>query len=543
MPIRESHWYSRNEGGPYPIDQRAVGVDDDGKVLPFNILVDCSLRWPLTEGQRAFVSSWFRSENILSLTFSGCDSVTAPTKIVPLAAVTITKPIRTGFKYPVQPLVPGTGGWVVFGSGVDEETTLRMVCSSPSLSVLSAKAARPYRPWPIPYIKNLISEKPLRGVVRLTGSPPLEVVQEWIEIDNKLRRCLVFRLADDPSKEPEAVTTVFQDYVGPCGKRPESGTCDDPQPIEFVSGVPPDCNGVLTLRFEGCARISRIVGHCGALIDCRMGLRNTCPLPDLPDSEGSIPDVYDPIPPPTVTPGPPWSPGGFYPPSPDGPGVPFSDCFRNGFQFWEILSGTWFTEDDDSDLARECGFSSESSAGSWSSWVSTDGNVAVSGSGQERLLLWKSSDPVGWPRLYSTHVSIDDMVSLDPIEAGLMVNVHQKPEFPGKRFFWAALANWQLGKFRIVYFNGTSYSIYAEANCYGLVPGVWYEISFAAHPGPNSSAVIAAVLRRAWPPPSSILAIMGPFGLNSYGVPTGRAGLVARCSDVKFSFFKAVEAV
>jgi hypothetical protein len=113
-----------------------------------------------------------------------------------------------------------------------------------------------------------------------------------------------------PATTGSSRTNVFEAYCGPCAGRPESHTCGDPQPIEQLGGVTPDCCGNISLVFQGCATISDTnlaieidpetslsIGDSpcqGVIIDCNLGLSDACLTPDrLPDEDGRLPNEYD----------------------------------------------------------------------------------------------------------------------------------------------------------------------------------------------------------------------------------------------------------
>jgi hypothetical protein len=113
-----------------------------------------------------------------------------------------------------------------------------------------------------------------------------------------------------PASTGSQRNNVFETYAGPCAGRPESYTCGDPQPIENIGGVIPDCCGNITMVFRGCATLSNAdlayeldpetslsIGErltSGVVIDCNLGLSDACLTPDrLPDEDGVLPNEYD----------------------------------------------------------------------------------------------------------------------------------------------------------------------------------------------------------------------------------------------------------
>jgi hypothetical protein len=291
MPIRNQHWYNLNEAIDFPIDDRATAIDDAGARLPSNILVDLSLRWPAEKGSRAFIGGVTVSANAVSVTILACQDETSTGGFVPLAAVTVRKPVDESRQYAIVPLLSGVAGWIAFGSGVAENAanaTARF--STPRQSLLAARTARPYRTPTVSGVRSSLSGTPLTGVVKLQAEPPLKLSKQERVIEGKLRDCIVVELADDGGAPED---NVFERFIGPCAKRPESGTCER-TPIEYVNAVGPDCNGVLTLEFVGCALPSRMLTPRAIVLDCGLGLSSACNKPYLPDENGNLPgDIGD----------------------------------------------------------------------------------------------------------------------------------------------------------------------------------------------------------------------------------------------------------
>ena len=295
MSIRNTHWYSLNASRSYPVDETASCLSDEGERLPEDILIDLRLRWSRYLGQYAFLSAVSVTPYAVSLTFQADDVFEGSEAVAPLAAVTVPLlGLQEGRAYAVTPFVPGVYGYVAFGGGVGRPYTGRF--SSPAQAWLAPRAARPCTFSSISGVRTINSGTPLTGVIRLRGQHPIEVVAESREIGGEEQDVIVVRLVGDP-QSPE---NVFESFAGPCGKRPESRNCGDPQPIEYINAVAPDGNGVLTLEFKGPAFVGQTIqGNTGddaggIVIDCPLGLHDACVPPYLPDREGHLPVEFDP---------------------------------------------------------------------------------------------------------------------------------------------------------------------------------------------------------------------------------------------------------
>lgn len=310
MAVRNQHWYNRNEANHYPLDDSASGVTDDGLILPTNIICDLHLRFPDSLGQTVFINAVAVTDHLVTVTLMAASefvqgtscptassaSVTIGT--VPIATVTLRKPLDRYRHYALDPQSEGVGGWIVFGAGVND-TRFNGRFSTPQQSALGPKSAKRYKEFPIRSLGKLHSSIALEGVVRLIAGNDIEITTDvpaqapllaLQQLYGVPLSAVYIRLKD------QADIDVFDLYAGPCKGRPESGTCEGLQPIEFINSVGPDCDGNLTIEFEGCSVPGKIlVGEpCGAILDCDLGLSDVCSEADrLPDDEGNLPQDVD----------------------------------------------------------------------------------------------------------------------------------------------------------------------------------------------------------------------------------------------------------
>lgn len=295
----DHNYYNLNELRRYPLDDASTGTDDAGTRINDAIIADCRIRWPSHLGTYAFVSGLTVTPKLVTLVILAADGVQTTEGFTPLAAVTISGEVVIGRPYPLRPLVDGVGGWVVFGSGVREATTLRF--ATPAQGLLAPKAARAYQLLPIDTLGKVGRSRALTGLVTIKGGNDISVVKEPVRVGDATRDALVIRLKQEPG-----APNVLQKYLGPCDGRPESGTCGRPG-VEYVNGVQPDCDGNLTIRiigaetgqFDSCGGL--VVDHDVNLDDvCNAATRSPRSWRDLcedelssgsSDSEGSLPSV------------------------------------------------------------------------------------------------------------------------------------------------------------------------------------------------------------------------------------------------------------
>jgi hypothetical protein len=301
--IRNHNWYNLNSTRHYPLDDNATGdTDDSAGNLPTDVLVDCNIKFPNTVGKYLYISSAHCTPNLVTLTFLAADSVShgigsassaGSSVFIPVAVITVQNPEE--FRpYPIDPLYPGVGGWVVFGDGVKSEFSGKF--STPEQTQLAPKVARWYEELPIPSIhKEGLADK-LAGVVLLKGSNTVEVVKDTKIINGENKDVIAIRLKSSFGRN------VLDELVGPCGTRPESRNCDRP-PIEYINTVPPDCDGDITINFSGFGATSReFAGSSGGLepyaehgitLDFGIGIGDACTVNDrIPDEDGKLPNDY-----------------------------------------------------------------------------------------------------------------------------------------------------------------------------------------------------------------------------------------------------------
>jgi hypothetical protein len=268
MSIRNQNWYNLQSTRRYPLDDLSSGLDNNGAFIRDDILVDCHIRFPRPLGQYLYVQGLTVSAGIVTVVFGVVESP-ADTQGQTICAVSVPQPASPYVNYSVTPLVPGVSGWVAFGPGVDTAFAGRY--SRPTQTLIQTRNARPYRPLPIPTIGKINLGTALQGVVNLIGSSPVTAKYETIQYEGVDYPAVVFRL------DAALITGEYnplQTFIGPCGQRPESGTCPK-TPIETINGVAPDCAGNINIVFDGFTNIN-FAGCGGADIVTDVGLTSVC---------------------------------------------------------------------------------------------------------------------------------------------------------------------------------------------------------------------------------------------------------------------------
>jgi len=293
MAIVLPGWLTENENRNYPLhDYASKQPVDGGRLMPDGMLVDANILVPATAGRYVYVSSMAVTPGIVSLTLLATDidpfgetpssssSSSSSSEIVPLAVLSVQRPVTIYKNYAVQALYPGVAGWVAFGSDVEEYDNYSARFTDPAASLLVARAARGYRDYPVQTLGKLDRLAELTGLIQLVASGDV-VINDGVRTINGLKR-EVITIGLDLSLTPE---DILRKYAGTCGERPEDGTCERGKAFTFINGVGPDCNGNVDIVFEGLDVIQTEVEH-GQVVDLPVGLDDVCPTFD--------PERYDP---------------------------------------------------------------------------------------------------------------------------------------------------------------------------------------------------------------------------------------------------------
>ncbi len=540
----------------YPVDDAASSVADDGQQLPPNVVVDLNLRWPDSLGVLACLTGVSVTPALVTVVIQsayGLDDLV----FAPLAVVAIPQPVLQGRIYALTAQVPGAGGWIVFGSGVNDQTTLRARFSSPRQARLAPRAARAYRSLPVVSLRALGNAVGLDGVVRLRTDENLSITRERREIDGALRTCAVVRLVEGGGPDGFPVPTnqllhntipsVFQQFAGPCAGRPESHTCGVPEPIEFINAVPPDCNGRLTILFQGSADLTRIEGG-GVAVDSGLGLAQACLPPQLPGSDSMMPDEYAPVQVPPLPPPPPPPPPGDFSESLIIVGsLPYLDCFDGGIALdFVVKAGLWallpLTDTVPTGGICPSEASAVSAALSASSSSTVLGNTYETRTTATRnVSVWEGFDVTTIYRKCTTDVLLLRGPDGARHNAGIVANFHLNPSDTALQIYYLAEIDYDTQELRVSRFNGASFQPIVAAQVPGIQLKRWYELALTVGPGTIADQATLTVDLLMLSTPGTVAASLS-VAVNHYGPSTGRFGLHTNRALASFSGFKVEEA-
>ena len=292
MALVYAGWMNSNELRNYPLHDSATKRSADDAILPDNILADMNIMVPESAGRFVYVSSAMLTPGLVSLTFLATDydplapepssssSSSSSVGMIPLAAITVQKPVVLYKNYPIEALYPGVAGWVAFGSGVNEISSASFRFVEPLDGLLASKAVRAYKDYPVQSLGKTERLATLTGLILLRGEGDV-VVGSAVRTINGLKR-EVIAIGLDIATLPE---NMLRKYAGDCGERPEDQTCAKGKPFLTVNGVIPDCDGNIDIIFEGLDVTQVRVDH-GMVIDLPIGLDDVCSTFD--------PERYDP---------------------------------------------------------------------------------------------------------------------------------------------------------------------------------------------------------------------------------------------------------
>lgn len=270
MPVRNQNWYDLQEGRRYPLDDRGTGVDDTGKLIRDNILVDCHIKFPAEYGNYPYVSGLTVTGAIVTVVISAAETEEGDNSKI-LCAISVPKPITLSRNYAVTPIATGVAGWVAFGSGCAENFSGKY--SAPKQTLIALRNARPYRQMPVQSLGKFGLPDALQDIININAAAPVVAEYTAVEIEGKQTKAVIFSLRgqfDDTEDQP------LREFLGPCGARPESGTCPK-EPILTINGIKPDCSGNIDINVgEGLA--TYLFENCGGLgISFGIGLSTFCP--------------------------------------------------------------------------------------------------------------------------------------------------------------------------------------------------------------------------------------------------------------------------
>jgi hypothetical protein len=564
MAITCHAWYDRNAQRPYPLDDQATTLDDEGRPLPPDILVDASLWYPagLGSGRVPVLAAVTLTEKLVSVLFTLRDTSGTSDRL--LGAVALSRPVDEGRLHAITPLPDPydpdseAAGWLVFGPGANQRLLqARFSGSDAAQSRLARIACRPFGADIVPGVGQTLGGL-LRGAVTLQGNDELLVTTRPIEWDGLQYPAVVLGLSQ--ALEAGALAR----YVGPCGGRPESQSCNRPS-VETIGEAAPDCAGQFVLAFPEAEVVPYPGNQGGALLIYDVALDDVCPglrpthLPeDLCGSSSSSSSsissssssLAEPEPPPedsssSSSEGPPPDPWGApywldfrttgVPASHTGSGLgsrteqipPGWTAYEGGF-WWENTSPR-----DDLDLSEEPSSSTN------------DLTYAAVNTASRNLLVWSDcnhflglQNALGFVAgaIFKLRRSVER-------NAGVLLNYRHHGSPTGRPTYVAALLDAQSGTLAIKSYDGRQYTVLGAASLAGGVlptPGHFYWIYLGAWVDPRDSAkvILRAQLNRTnrlQRLDLSSLTVSVPA--SRFGPPVGAPGVLTQNAFVNFAYF------
>jgi len=552
MAIRNQSWYNLNSTRDYPLADAVTATSDGNQRLPQDIVVDLRVRWPDLLGKYAFLGSVAVTKGAVTATVLVSDDLgNSSASYTPIASISVplTK-LDVNRQYALEPMYPAVFGYITFGSGVAEEWTGNF--SAPTQSLLTSRSARPYASLPVSSLGRLYDATPLTGVVKLSAESPLEIVKATRIIGGISRECAVIRLRTDTTSATLNTDNPFETYAGDCGKRPESLNCGDPKPIQTINAVAPDCDGVICLNFKGCAIVGKNTDDCSVVVDCGIGLSETCDPPMIPTLAGILPSErtpdMPPIPPdpePEPTPDESFADGPFTDitlPHCDG----FLDETASGFS---VVSGSFVFLEENSpdklctvpavpahwDVLDSC----SESCSTWDPGQPADNGYAYctqgTFSGGQRNISIFTSDEQTIYRKYETDLRILPGGSGMRHNGGIVLNY--KSTSGGVTFYLLEI-DWDDGEFRFSYFNGFTFNVLASHPVPALNLNTYYHLELTVVP--TSSLTYLDVVAKL--ESSSLnITMTALISGTSYGSDSEQSGFHANRSSTQFSYWRVEE--
>lgn len=532
MPIRNQNWYDLQSTRRYPLDDRSTGIDDNGGLIRDSILVDCHIRYPDTLGDYVYVQGLTVSAGLVTVVFGVASSLTA-TDGTSIAAVTLPFPVTQNINYPVKELYPGVAGWVVLGSGISEPFTGRY--STPAQSLIAARNARAYRPLPVPSLRKLNTATGLTDVVNFTAAEPIKISRETIEVGGVEKQALVFRLDGAVGDQ-----TALKYFLGPCGQRPESGTCPKPA-IETINGIQPDCAGNVNFVFDGftgypytdCGGID-IISDIGLSEACYAGApksrrksRDNCTLTSESEDDANWYDPLTQTKPGTVIFSSESLPDEGYPGT--CAALPVCVDFSSGTAPQFVVKKGLFVFDE----TATPGTCASPPAYGTDLTLSTNYAYASADIVGVNIALYKNcvSD---WALGHK--ISTDLQVNTDGLDrnGGLVLNyVRGNPNIDLPTTYIVAVIDCMKAQLRLLRYNGSRF-VNEYSTEFETFVNKWYRLSM--RPVASGSDVVVTV--RAEAADDSVTPVQFAVSLSQYGAAIGQAGLFSNRSYTYFNTFK-----
>lgn len=292
MSLQDTNWYGLNGARLYPLDDAATGKDDTGNTLPDDILVDAAIRFPSSAGNYACLAAVTVTKTLVTVVLQAATGILRPTSALaapaspvytPLATISLPQPVTPYISYALTPILANSGGWLVFGPGVN--TPYQGKFSTLAQGAFLPRCASFYASPVVTGIGRKFCADPITGLARINAGNDLYVKIEKRAIGNSVIDAVVIGLNPNTSRD------VFQYYSGPCGKRPESGTCTPPG-ITQINTTVPDYKGNINITWKNIRPYPYATGAGGVALNIPYQLSDVCPKKVLPDpTTGALPNT------------------------------------------------------------------------------------------------------------------------------------------------------------------------------------------------------------------------------------------------------------
>lgn len=292
MSLLDANWYGLNSTRAFPLDDAATGRDDNGTFLPSDILVDAAIRFPSALGNYACLAAVTVTPGIVTVVLHAVTGVLRPTAalpapaapvLTPIASFSLAQPITPYISYAVEPLIPGVGGWLVFGPGID--TPYQGTFTTAAQAALLPRCATFYGTSPVTGLGRRFGLDPLPGLVKLAGGNDLSMSIQPRVINGTVVNAVVIGLNSNLTRDP------YSFYAGPCSGRPESGTCAPPG-ITQINTTFPDSAGNINITWQDIQVYPLATKNGGVIISVPYQLADVCPPKALPNPvTGALPDT------------------------------------------------------------------------------------------------------------------------------------------------------------------------------------------------------------------------------------------------------------
>ena len=266
---------NQNEQRAFPLDERSRRVSDNSLELPDNLIVALNIRFPDTAGQFVALSSVIVTDNLVSLTFVATDwtpfgssSSANLNDFVPLAVISLVKPVVKFKAYSLTSLYPGAGGWIVFGSGINANT--KLLFSNPADALVLPTCAKPVSGLPVTELVKDTTSLALSGTVLLKAGPDLQINGTDLTVEGQIVRAI------EISASSQNQADILKKYTGACFKTATNLDCPL-LPISNINNVYPDCAGNINLIFQGDVSPAIDTALATIILDTPITLSQMCP--------------------------------------------------------------------------------------------------------------------------------------------------------------------------------------------------------------------------------------------------------------------------